>query len=36
VAEVTCQTVLVPITETIHITVIQLTPLPCKTEADAD
>lgn len=33
---VTCQTVLVTITETIQITVIQQTPPPCKTEADAD
>jgi hypothetical protein len=33
---VTCQTVLITITETIQITVIQTTPPPCKTEADAD
>ena len=33
---VTCQTVLITITETIQITVIQTTPAPCKTEADAD
>ena len=33
---VTCQTVLITITETIQITVIQQTPPPCKTEADAD
>ena len=33
---VTCQTVLIAITETIQITVIQTTPAPCKTEADAD
>jgi len=33
---VTCDTVLVTITETIQITVIQQTPPPCKTEADAD
>jgi hypothetical protein len=32
----TCQTVLITITETIQITVIQQTPPPCKTEADAD
>jgi hypothetical protein len=28
--------VLITITETIQITVIQTTPPPCKTEADAD
>jgi hypothetical protein len=33
---VTCDTVLVTITETIQITVIQQTPPPCKTESDAD
>jgi len=33
---VTCQTVVITITETIQITVIQQTPPPCKTEADAD
>jgi len=33
---VTCQTVLITITETIQITVIQQTAPPCKTEADAD
>jgi hypothetical protein len=33
---VSCQTVLITITETIQITVIQQTPPPCKTEADAD
>jgi len=33
---VTCQTVLITITETIQITVSQQTPPPCKTEADAD
>ena len=33
---VTCDTVLITITETIQITVIQQTPPPCKTESDAD
>ena len=33
---VTCQTVLITITETIQITIIQQTPPPCKTESDAD
>jgi hypothetical protein len=33
---VTCDTVLVTITETIQITIIQQTPPPCKTESDAD
>src|SRR5712692_8781215 len=33
---VTCQTVLITITETIQITIIQQTPPPCKTEADSD
>lgn len=33
---VTCETVLITITETIQITIIQQTPPPCKTESDAD
>ncbi len=33
---VTCETVLITITETIQITIIQETPPPCKTESDAD
>ena len=33
---VTCDTVLITITETIQITIIQQTPPPCKTESDAD
>jgi hypothetical protein len=34
---VTCQTVLITITETIQITIIQTTPVPCtKDERDTD